>query len=367
MVSKDLSFITLPSPNNTTAQRAHSTPSSSSGPIANPGIMYHPSQMSGPHSPPPMNQGQAAGGLHNYPPPPQPEGTQEPQVSNQYPQYSYDIAIKYPQHPQHPQHPEHHSPQQQYNPNQGLPLPSMSTSGLPPISQGGYPPMPQQEMAIDTTGQVAPPGSKPRVTATLWEDEGTLCFQVDVKGTCVARREDNHMINGTKLLNVAGMTRGRRDGILKAEKQKHVVKIGPMHLKGVWIPFEKALEFANKEKITEALYPLFVHNIGALLYHPVNHASGRAYAPQPPPQQQGQQGGGYNGGQVGGQVGGQPPLQMMRPGEMAGQGQQGGPAPLRYEPSGEAPRHPEDQHPHQHPGQQQPQQQYQQQQRPLYS
>jgi protein SOK2 len=42
------------------------------------------------------------------------------------------------------------------------------------------------------------------------------------------------MINGTKLLNVAQMTRGRRDGILKAEKQKAVVKIGPMHLKGVW-------------------------------------------------------------------------------------------------------------------------------------
>ena len=45
---------------------------------------------------------------------------------------------------------------------------------------------------------------------------------------------DNHMINGTKLLNVAGMTRGRRDGILKSEKIRHVVKIGPMHLKGVW-------------------------------------------------------------------------------------------------------------------------------------
>jgi protein SOK2 len=52
--------------------------------------------------------------------------------------------------------------------------------------QGGYG---QQEVARDTTGQVAPPGVKPRVTATLWEDEGTLCFQVDVKGTCVARRE----------------------------------------------------------------------------------------------------------------------------------------------------------------------------------
>lgn len=81
---------------------------------------------------------------------------------------------------------------------------------------------------------------------------------------------DNHMINGTKLLNVAGMTRGRRDGILKSEKTRHVVKIGPMHLKGVWIPFDRALDFANKEKITEQLYPLFVHDIGALLYHPTN-------------------------------------------------------------------------------------------------
>lgn len=130
--------------------------------------------------------------------------------------------------------------------------------------------------SMDTTGQVAPVGMKPRVTATLWEDESTLCFQVDVKGTCVARREDNHMINGTKLLNVAGMTRGRRDGILKSEKLKHVVKIGPMHLKGVWIPFDRALDFANKEKITELLYPLFVHNIGALLHHPINRGYGAA-------------------------------------------------------------------------------------------
>jgi enhanced filamentous growth protein 1 len=45
------------------------------------------------------------------------------------------------------------------------------------------------------------------------------------------------MINGTKLLNTAGMTRERRDAILKNEKTRHVVKIGPMHLKGVWSVF----------------------------------------------------------------------------------------------------------------------------------
>lgn len=38
------------------------------------------------------------------------------------------------------------------------------------------------------------------------------------------------------------------------------------------IPYERALEFANKEKITELLYPLFVHNIGSLLYHPTNQS-----------------------------------------------------------------------------------------------
>jgi len=36
------------------------------------------------------------------------------------------------------------------------------------------------------------------------------------------------------------------------------------------IPFERALDFANKEKITDQLYPLFVHNIGGLLYNPEN-------------------------------------------------------------------------------------------------
>lgn len=80
---------------------------------------------------------------------------------------------------------------------------------------------------------------RPKLTTCVFEEDqqgggGSACYQVDVDGICVARREDNGMINGTKLLNVAGMTRGRRDGILKAEKVKRVVKIGPMHLKGVW-------------------------------------------------------------------------------------------------------------------------------------
>ena len=47
----------------------------------------------------------------------------------------------------------------------------------------------QQNAVHDPTGQTCPPGAKPRVTATLWEDEGSLCYQVEAKGVCVARRE----------------------------------------------------------------------------------------------------------------------------------------------------------------------------------
>lgn len=32
---------------------------------------------------------------------------------------------------------------------------------------------------------------RPRLTATLWEDESTLCYQVDTRGICVARRQGN--------------------------------------------------------------------------------------------------------------------------------------------------------------------------------
>jgi hypothetical protein len=86
----------------------------------------------------------------------------------------------------------------------------------------------------NASGQVTSLGMKPMVTANFWEDEGTLCFQVESEGICVARRGDNHMINGTKVLAVAGMERRYRDSMLKSEKDRHVMKRGPMHLRGVW-------------------------------------------------------------------------------------------------------------------------------------
>ncbi|KAG7884523.1 hypothetical protein KL938_001650 [Ogataea parapolymorpha] len=122
-------------------------------------------------------------------------------------------------------------------------------------SSVNYPPV------SPSVGQIQPPGIRPKITTTMWEDEKTLCYQVEANGVSVVRRADNSMINGTKLLNVAKMTRGRRDGILKSEKTRHVVKIGSMHLKGVWIPFDRALAMAEREGIIDLLYPLFVKDI----------------------------------------------------------------------------------------------------------
>ncbi|KAI7899732.1 transcription regulator HTH, apses-type DNA-binding domain-containing protein, partial [Cokeromyces recurvatus] len=101
---------------------------------------------------------------------------------------------------------------------------------------------------------------KPHIATSIWGDEGTVCFQVNVQGIYVARRQDNDMINGTKLLNVTGMSRGRRDGILKNEKRRVVVKIGAMHLKGVWVTFTRAKALAEQFNIIDQLYPLFEDN-----------------------------------------------------------------------------------------------------------
>ncbi|KAJ9049125.1 basic helix-loop-helix transcription factor [Entomophthora muscae] len=109
----------------------------------------------------------------------------------------------------------------------------------------------------------------PKLTAVQWEDEKTYCFQVECRGVTVARRKDSNFINGTKLLNVVGMTRGKRDGILKNEQGRYVVKSGSMMLKGVWIPLQRASDLAREHGVLEMLYPLFEPNIESFYYSPI--------------------------------------------------------------------------------------------------
>jgi len=122
--------------------------------------------------------------LQPYALPPQHEQNQDVQSPGQFQQYSYDIQLRYPA-----PSPSFPAPSMagRFEPPRELPAPLPSMTAIQ--SQGAF----GAPMEMDTTGQVPPPGVKPRVTATLWEDEGTLCFQVDVKGTCVARREGKYL------------------------------------------------------------------------------------------------------------------------------------------------------------------------------
>lgn len=142
-----------------------------------------------------------------------------------------------------------------------------TTPPLPtPQSQRPQETHPMYRQSNQAVAAAAMSYSRPKLSTTIWEDEGTVCYQVDAKGICVARRQDNDMVNGTKLLNVAGMSRGKRDGILKNEKGRVVVKVGAMHLKGVWVTFSRAKTLASQYKISDILYPLFVNDPSVFLY-----------------------------------------------------------------------------------------------------
>lgn len=95
-----------------------------------------------------------------------------------------------------------------------------------------------------------------KLTTFLWEEENTLCYQIYVNGIYILRRQDNDMINGTKLLNIANMSRGKRDGILKNEKYKIINLNSEIYLKGIWIPFLRAKLLATQYNIEHLLYPL---------------------------------------------------------------------------------------------------------------
>jgi len=99
------------------------------------------------------------------------------------------------------------------------------------------------------------------VEVKKWDEENTFYYQVAYKGVTVGRLKGSGLVNGTKLLNLAGISRGKRDGILKNEKIRKVVKHGTMHLKGVWIAFDRAVFLAEQHHIADKIFPLLEANL----------------------------------------------------------------------------------------------------------
>jgi hypothetical protein len=105
-----------------------------------------------------------------------------------------------------------------------------------------------------------------KLSTFLWEEEYTICYQIYVGGTYIMRRQDNDMVNGTKLLNIANISRGKRDGILKNEKEKVIIKSGDIYLKGIWITFSSAKLLAIQHNIEPLVFPLFEDDPSMFLY-----------------------------------------------------------------------------------------------------
>lgn len=91
----------------------------------------------------------------------------------------------------------------------------------------------------------------------VWLDDMVCVWWWNIMYVCSFSLLDNDMINGTKLLNVAGMSRGKRDGILKNEKGRVVVKVGAMHLKGVWWVTKQALGYGYIDIDWQEIHPFF--------------------------------------------------------------------------------------------------------------
>lgn len=96
-----------------------------------------------------------------------------------YPQPFYSPPITH--HHYHPQ--DHHVFQPFYHQQHAAPPSMWPTMMSPP--QTLPPPSALQPVMIP----------KPKLTTTVWEDQCTLCYQVDVNSVCVTRRQGkNHLV-----------------------------------------------------------------------------------------------------------------------------------------------------------------------------
>lgn len=96
-----------------------------------------------------------------------------------------DLTHHHDTHPTHSNENYHHH-HQHWNSSPNL---SWNSSPPPP------PPLPPPSRNNSFTSynsslpHMSTPIQRPKLTTTVWEDEGTLCYQVDAKSVCVARRQ----------------------------------------------------------------------------------------------------------------------------------------------------------------------------------
>lgn len=99
------------------------------------------------------------------------------------------------------------------------------------------------------------------ISKVYWMEQDTYCYQFELGPHRICRREDTHFINASKLIRLAPMTRGRRDGILRSEKVRYITRKGQTDFKGVWVPFERAKYLAVLANIFSHVQALFSYDM----------------------------------------------------------------------------------------------------------
>ncbi|KAJ1905365.1 hypothetical protein IWQ60_012300 [Tieghemiomyces parasiticus] len=104
------------------------------------------------------------------------------------------------------------------------------------------------------------------LTLGVSEDNARIdLYRLDINGYTVCRRVRDNYVNGTKLLNTTGITRGKRDAALKTIPGRDVVRAGPMYVKGVWIPLTNARALAGRYDVLNCLGRLLADDPGRYL------------------------------------------------------------------------------------------------------
>ena len=99
--------------------------------------------------------------------------------------------------------------------------PSRPSGFPPPADLLSFPVLPVVS-SPDRFSTETKPQDPPAIKKLAIADLPCEVYVLHTKGSTVYRRTDNDYVNATKLMNLANLTRGRRDGVLKNELTKDV-------------------------------------------------------------------------------------------------------------------------------------------------
>lgn len=84
------------------------------------------------------------------------------------------------------------------------------------------------------------------VSLCYWREENTLLYQIECDGQTISRRLDNDLVNITKIMNSMGITKRKRDTLMRFESRDVHISCS-FDKRGIWIPLKRAEEIISRQ------------------------------------------------------------------------------------------------------------------------